>query len=288
MGVAQSGGKRRSRPDGIELDSGSDERSGSSCRLPNHGVTVAISDVSVTLGDDKKSILSGFSLNIEPREFVSIVGASGCGKTTLLNVVSGEILPDTGSVRLWSEESKEGEPNVGYMFARDGLFPWRTAQRNVELGLEFRGVNKLERKVAALELLSRVGLAEAAEKLPAELSQGMRQRVALARTLASNPKLLLLDEPFASLDTQTRVDLQESFCPIWEELSITVMLVTHDVWEAVLLSDRVVVMSGPPARIVAEISVAAGRPRDIRKLRKDAGIVALVARVQDAVQGNRG
>lgn len=153
------------------------------------------------------------------------------------------------------------------MFARDGLMPWRTARRNIEFGLELRGIGRNERRARADALLKQVGLQGFENAYPKELSQGMRQRLAMARTLAIEPEVILLDEPFAALDAETRAALQTEFSNIWDELGKTVLLVTHDLLEAVALSDRVIVMSGRPGHIKADIEVPFGRPRDIAELR---------------------
>ncbi|MFM8842965.1 MAG: ABC transporter ATP-binding protein, partial [Actinomycetota bacterium] len=155
------------------------------------------------------------SLDIPPGQFVAIVGPSGCGKTTIMNMLAGIIRPTIGSVKRDDIEVTETSLDVGYMLARSALYPWRTARRNVEVPLEIRGLSKSERKKKALELLKLVKLDDFANKFPAQLSQGMRQRVAIARTLAINPQLWLLDEPFSALDAQTRITVQNEFLALW-------------------------------------------------------------------------
>lgn len=218
---------------------------------PDGRPTVAIQDVSLTVREG---------------EFVSIVGPSGCGKTTVLNMVAGLIKPTRGMVQVNGKPCDTPRRDVGYMFARDGLMPWRTALSNVEYGLELRGVDRKEREQAAIELIRQVGLVGFEKAHPAQLSQGMRQRIAMARTLAIDPGLMLLDEPFAALDAQTRTRLQVEFTRIWEQLGKTIILVTHDLQEAVALSDRVLVMNGSPGRIVASVDVPLDRPRDLEAL----------------------
>lgn len=207
------------------------------------------------------------SFSVRKGEFVALVGPSGCGKTTLLNMMAGLVSPSSGSVRLNGEDCRVPRRSVGYMFARDGLMPWRTARRNVEFGLELRGVSRKERHELAHELLHKVGLGGFDNAYPKELSQGMRQRLAMARTLAIDPDVILLDEPFAALDADTRVTLQTEFSRIWDALGKTVLLVTHDLHEAVALSDRVIVMSGRPGTIKADIPIDFERPRNIAELR---------------------
>ena len=211
--------------------------------------------------------LVGVSVEIPRGQFVSIVGASGCGKTTLLNMMAGLIVPSEGSVSIDGKACISPRRDVAYMFARDCLLPWRNAQENVEYGLELRGVKRSERRERAAVLLTRVGLSGSEKKYPKHLSQGMRQRVAIARTLAISPTIILLDEPFAALDAQTRIVLQEEFSNIWEGLGTTVVLVTHDLPEAICLSDRVLVMGAGPGRIVDDFTVPFARPRDIEGLR---------------------
>lgn len=207
------------------------------------------------------------SFSVRKSEFVALVGPSGCGKTTLLNMMAGLVAPSSGSVKLNGEDCGAPRRNVGYMFARDGLMPWRTARRNVEFGLELRGMGRKERHTLAHELLHKVGLGGFDDAYPKELSQGMRQRLAMARTLAIDPDIILLDEPFAALDAETRVGLQTEFSQIWDALGKTVLLVTHDLHEAVALSDRVLVMSGRPGTVRADIAIGFERPRNIAELR---------------------
>jgi NitT/TauT family transport system ATP-binding protein len=209
------------------------------------------------------------SLHIPRGQFISVVGPSGCGKTTVLNMVAGLVRPSEGEVRLDGAACRGTSKKVGYMFARDGLFPWRTARRNVELGLELRGVGRNARRQRASELLKTVGLEGFDRSFPNQLSQGMRQRVAVARTLATDPDIFLLDEPFAALDAQTRVLLQNEFLNLWEQLGNTVMFVTHDLTEAIALADRVVVFSARPGRIKLDIEVGIPRPRDVATVRFD-------------------
>jgi NitT/TauT family transport system ATP-binding protein len=210
---------------------------------------------------------SNVSFSVRVGEFVAIVGPSGCGKTTLLNMMAGLVTPSSGSVRVNGEDCGEPRRNVGYMFARDGLMPWRTARRNIEFGLEIRGIRRAERRERAGALLAKVGLTGFENAYPKELSQGMRQRLAMARTLAIDPDIILLDEPFAALDAETRVLLQTEFSRIWDSLGKTVLLITHDLHEAVALSDRVLVMSGRPGTVQADIGIPFARPRDIAELR---------------------
>jgi NitT/TauT family transport system ATP-binding protein len=210
--------------------------------------------------------LDGVNLEIPEGQFVALVGASGCGKTTLLNMVAGLVEPTEGDISLGGKPPTLPNMDVGYMFARDALLPWRTAQKNVELPLETRGQPRKERHVRAREMLDLVGLKGRERQYRLQLSQGMRQRVALARTLSANPSLLLMDEPFAALDARTKLTMQGEFLKIWEqhhgsERRKTVLFVTHDLQEAVLLADRVIVMLPHPGRIAEDRIIDLPRPR---------------------------
>ena len=200
-------------------------------------------------------------LRVREGEFLAMVGPSGCGKTTLLNALAGLVAPTRGRVTIGGEPVAGIRPDVGYMFARDGLMPWRSALDNVAFGLELRGVPARVRRERARRYLALVELEGFAEHRRAELSQGMRQRVALARTLATEPAVMLMDEPFAALDAQTKVIVQDEFLKIWERSRRTVVFVTHDIVEAVTLADRVVVFSARPGRIIGEFPVDIPRPR---------------------------
>ena len=207
------------------------------------------------------------SISVPRGQFVALVGPSGCGKTTLLNMAAGLVRPSSGFVQVANEEVTEPRPDVGYMCARDGLLPWRVARDNVALGLEIRGVGKQERNARANRLLDVVGLGQFVDAYRNQLSQGMRQRVAIARTLAIDPELFLLDEPFAALDAQTKMAIQNEFIAVWEARKTTVVLVTHDIAEAVLMADRVIVFTHRPARIKRDLTVDIPRPRDPDRLR---------------------
>lgn len=209
------------------------------------------------------------NLNVAPGEFVSIVGPSGCGKTTLLNLMAGLIELQDGSILVSGRTPRPGRRDVAYMLARDCLFPWRTALDNVMLGGEFRGVSRPERMRRAQSLLSKVGLGDFQGHFPKALSHGMRQRVALARTFSLESPILLMDEPFGALDAQTKLQLEDLLLELWSAERRTVVFITHDLNEAVTLSDRVVVMSSRPGRIVADIPIGLPRPRSVRALQKD-------------------
>jgi NitT/TauT family transport system ATP-binding protein len=238
---------------------------------------VAIEDLAFVVNDRRgrrTEIISGVNLRLEDREFVSIVGPSGCGKSTLLNFISGLLPVQSGRVSLFGE-APGGSTSVGYMFQQHGLLPWRTIIENVELGLELAGVAKPVRQEKARVLLAELGLGGFEDHYPNELSGGMRQRASLARTLIADPAIILMDEPFGALDAQTKVLMQELFSRYWNDHRKTVLFVTHDIAEAIALSDRVVVMSARPGRITAEYRVDLERPRDFNHLRADQRFNAL-------------
>ena len=234
---------------------------------------VSLKDVSLIFGgQDTEHVLAVDTINLEiPQgQFVAIVGPSGCGKTTILNMLSGLIKPTVGSVQRHGQEVQGPSRDIGYMLARSALSPWRTARKNVELGLQIHGVGKSERKERAEELLELLHLEGFANAFPSQLSQGMRQRVAIARTLAIDPDLWLMDEPFGALDAQTRLVVQAEFVSLWEKSKeSTVIFVTHDLEEAVLLADRVLVMTARPGRIKSDNLIDLPRPRVIDELRFD-------------------
>jgi len=206
--------------------------------------------------------LNNFTIEVTKGEFVSIVGPSGCGKSTFLNVVLGLIKPDTGEIRLNGTPIKGPGQERAMVFQEFGLLPWRTVAANVELGLELKGVPAAERVNRATALIRLVGLAGFERHYPHELSGGMKQRVGLARALATEPEVLLMDEPFAALDAQTRDLMQAELLQIWERTQKTVLFVTHSIEEAAYLSDRVIVMTARPGRTKSILKVNLPRPRD--------------------------
>jgi NitT/TauT family transport system ATP-binding protein len=204
--------------------------------------------------------LRDVSFDVRTRSFVTIVGPSGCGKTTLLKIIAGLLIPDSGTIG-FGDGGRDRRPAL--VFQNHGLLPWLTVLDNVSLGLEMRGVKKYERHLRARGFIEQVGLTEFADSFPHQLSVGMQQRTAIARAFVSDPHILLMDEPFSAIDAQTRVVLQEELLRIWREYMKTVVYVTHDIEEAILLSDRVMVMSGRPGRIREEIPIPLERPRDL-------------------------
>lgn len=247
------------------------------------GSAVALDGVTVTYtapGHVDRTVLSGIDLTIPKGEFTALVGRSGCGKTTLLNLVAGLVDPAAGSVTVLGTQPRAAREHLGFMLARDALLPWRTARRNVEYGLELRGVRRSERRETALHWLEAVQLLHAQHQWPWQLSQGMRQRVALARTWALDPTMLLMDEPFAALDANTRVSVQQKFLELWQsEEHRTVIFVTHDLGEAITLADRVVLLGG--GRVLDDLPVEIDRPRDLAVIASDPRYQQLYRRLRE-------
>jgi sulfonate transport system ATP-binding protein len=206
--------------------------------------------------------LEDVSLSIKPGEFVSIVGTSGCGKSTLLRLIVGLENDYTGEIRLGGKQIKGPDINRGMVFQEARLFPWLTAEENIAFGLVDKKISTIEKKRIVEEHIELVNLTGFAKSYPHQLSGGMQQRVSIARALVNYPKLLTLDEPFGALDALTRLQMQQEFLRIWEKEKTTVLLVTHDVDEAIYLADRIVVLSSRPGTISKIINVNASRPRD--------------------------
>jgi NitT/TauT family transport system ATP-binding protein len=220
------------------------------------------------------------TLSIGEGEFVSVVGPTGCGKSTLLNVAAGLLKPSSGSVRILGETLSGINRRAGYMFQAEALMPWRSALGNVTAGLEFRGVAPAEARRRGEEWLERVGLAGFGNRYPHQLSGGMRKRVCLAQMLILDPPILLMDEPFSALDIQTRQLMENELLELWSANRKSVVFITHDLEEAISLSDRVVVLSaGPATHPIGEFPVALPRPRDVAEIRLTPGFIALHDRI---------
>ena len=207
--------------------------------------------------------LRDIDLEIAAGEFVVLLGPSGCGKSTLLYLIAGLEAASSGRIWFFSDLVEGPSPERSLIFQETSLFPWLNVWQNVSFGLSIRGIGLTERKEAARQALQRVGLAEAIDKRPDELSGGMRQRVAVARALAMRPKALLMDEPFAALDVQTRAKMQDFLCDVWRDSGASVLFVTHHIDEAVALADRVVVFTARPGRIKSVLPIDLPRPRDL-------------------------
>jgi NitT/TauT family transport system ATP-binding protein len=213
-----------------------------------------------TKGQDFEAVRAA-NVHVRPGEFVSLIGPSGCGKSTLLNAVAGFLKPSGGQVLLDGQAVTAPGSDRGVVFQQYSLFPWMTVRANVEFGLKMKGASRTEREAQARTLLGLAGLLSFENHYPDQLSGGMKQRVGIVRALATSPQVLLMDEPFGALDSQTRVVMQEILTNMWQRLRISVLFITHDIDEAVFLSDRIYVMTARPGRIKAELAVPLPRPR---------------------------
>jgi NitT/TauT family transport system ATP-binding protein len=212
-------------------------------------------------GDDAVLAVEGVEFSVQEREFLSLLGPSGCGKSTILHLIAGFIRPSEGHVMVWNRPVLGPGTDRGVVFQRHSLFPWKTVSQNIAVGPKMKGLSTESICQVVEHYLERTGLADFRHRYPRELSVGMQQRVGLARAFANDPGILLMDEPFGSLDAQTRLRMQELLLSIWSEHKKTVLFVTHDIEEAILLSDRVLIMSSRPARVHEEIVIDLPRPR---------------------------
>ena len=227
------------------------------------------------------SALEDFDLSIAPGEFFAIVGPTGCGKSTTLGLIAGLAKPQAGEVTLFDAPVDGVDRRVGFVFQQDAVFPWRDGLGNVMAGPLFRGVPKARAEEMARDWITRVGLKGFEDHHPHQLSGGMRKRVALAQTFINNPQVLLMDEPFSSLDVQTRELMQEELLQLWAQAKSAVLFVTHDLDEAILLADRVAVLTTRPARVKSVHTIDLPRPRDVAKLRYDERFIAIARNISD-------
>ncbi len=233
----------------------------------------------------RRTAVEAVSAMVGEGEFLSIVGPSGCGKSTLLAMIAGLLPTSSGEITVLSQPVRGVNRSVGLIFQRDALLPWRTALQNVSLPLRFRGVRREQAEKRAREWLVRVGLKGHERSYPHQLSGGMRKRVAIAATLAFEPKVLLMDEPFSALDVQTRNLMENDLLELWQIHRQTVVFVTHDIEEAIGLSDRVLVLTASPGHILGDYPVALRRPRDLTADRFRPELVNLYQRIWDDVRG---
>ncbi len=233
-----------------------------------------------TEGLESPAVLGGVSMKVSEGEFVVLLGRSGCGKTTLLNILAGLDQPSSGSVRVDAQKVTGPGKGKGMVFQQGALFPWLNARGNVEFAAKNRGLGASESMSLAMDLLALVGLRGSEEKYPFELSGGMQQRVAIARALALDPQILLMDEPFGALDEITRIDMQNELMRVWTARPKTVVFVTHSIWEALSLADRIIVMAPRPGRIVFDQHLEVQRPRS----RTDPRLISLYETIWAALQ----
>jgi len=222
---------------------------------------VDVSQIFATRDGEPTWALWRTSLSVRDGEFVCLIGPSGCGKTTLLHLIAGFIRPSEGSVRFGGTEVRKPGPDRGVVFQEYALFAWMTARQNVEFGLRMRGTPRQERRERARDALARMGLDRAVDRYPHELSGGMRQRVAVARALVNQPRVLLMDEPFAAVDAITRATLQQDLIELWQQTRISIVFVTHNIDEAVYLAQRVVVMKPHPGSVKTVMNIDLPYPR---------------------------
>src|SRR3569833_1346002 len=232
------------------------------------GGQILLEHVDVCVGQDRSrlQVLQDLSLRVQPGELVCLLGPSGCGKSTLLAAIAGHLSIAAGCVRLDGKLIDGPDSQRGLVFQQHTLFPWKTVLDNVAFGLKMKGIARHVRYEEARRMLSLVGLGGFEERYPRELSGGMQQRVELARVLVNSPRVLLMDEPFAALDALTRSLMQELLLDLWAKLRTTVLFVTHDIEEAVFLADRIIILSRAPGRILQELPVNGGRPRQRSQL----------------------
>jgi len=255
----------------------------------HHTVALSLNHLSVTFAAKSSSAsytaVKDTTLKITDGEFVSVVGPTGCGKSTLLNIAAGLLRPSSGEVRVFGESLTGINAKAGYMFQAESLMPWRSARDNVTAGLQFRGMASADAIALGEEWLERVGLAGFGARYPHQLSGGMRKRVALAQMLILDPKIMLMDEPFSALDVQTRQLMENELLALWEADKKSVLFITHDLEEAISLSDRVIVLSaGPATHPIGEFLIDLPRPRDVAEIRMTPRFLELHEQIWSAMK----
>jgi NitT/TauT family transport system ATP-binding protein len=257
---------------------------------PNEAAALEFRGISCTFvsKDDpgqRYTAVRDVDLTVGAGEFVSVVGPTGCGKSTLLNVAAGLLAPSTGTIRAFGEPVAGVNRRAGYMFQAESLMPWRTARDNVAAGLEFRGVPPAEARAQAEDWLRRVGLGGFGDRYPHQMSGGMRKRASLAQTLVLDPDIILMDEPFSALDIQTRQLMENEVLSLWSAKRKAVLFITHDLDEAIAMSDRVVVLSaGPGSHPIGEFSIDIPRPRDVAEVKMTPRFIELHQAIWDVLR----
>jgi len=256
--------------------------------MPDHALELLDITCTFRSKDDpgqRYTAVSGTTLRVREGEFVSVVGPTGCGKSTLLNVGAGLLEPSSGTVKVFGQPLAGINARAGYMFQAEALMPWRSALDNVMLGLQYRGMSEAQARAQAKEWLARVGLAGFGDRYPHQLSGGMRKRTALAQVLALDPDIILMDEPFSALDIQTRQLMENEVLALWATRKRAVLFITHDLDEAIAMSDRVVVLSaGPATHPIGEFVIDLPRPRDVAEVRTHPRFVELHTQIWNVLR----
>ncbi|MEZ5644901.1 MAG: ABC transporter ATP-binding protein [Burkholderiaceae bacterium] len=246
---------------------------------------VACTFVSKDNPGQRYTAVSDVDLTVGAGEFVSVVGPTGCGKSTLLNVAAGLLTPSKGSVKIFGQPLSGINARAGYMFQAESLMPWRTGLENVMAGLQFRGLSDREARVQAEDWLRRVGLGGFGDRFPHQMSGGMRKRASLAQTLVMDPDIILMDEPFSALDIQTRQLMENEVLDLWQSKKKAVLFITHDLDEAIAMSDRVVILSaGPASHPIGEFHIDIKRPRDVAEVKSTPRFLELHAAIWDVLR----
>ncbi|MDB6454118.1 ABC transporter ATP-binding protein [Falsirhodobacter sp. 20TX0035] len=245
---------------------------------------VALQDVRMAFGEFVA--VDEVNLTVADGEFLAIVGPTGCGKSTILNAIAGLLKPAKGTVSIDGKQVANVGGDIGYLFQQDALLPWKTSIENVELGLMFRGMGKAERRALSMDWLAKVGLKGFEDRYPHQLSGGQRKRVQMAQALITGPKVILMDEPFSALDIHTRHLMQNELLRLWQEDRRAVVMITHDLEEAIALGDRVVVLaSGPRSRVIDSFPVDLERPRDVAEIKLDPRFLELYKNIWASLRG---
>jgi NitT/TauT family transport system ATP-binding protein len=254
--------------------------------VPQASATPMVSIEDVTMSFGAFVAVEKVNLTIGDGEFLSIVGPTGCGKSTILNAIAGLLKPSAGQVSIDGQKVTSVQNNIGYLFQQDALLPWKTAYENVELGLMFRGVAQEERRAKAMAWLEKVGLKGFEARFPHQLSGGQRKRVQMAQALITEPKVILMDEPFSALDIHTRHLMQNELLTLWQEDRRAVVMITHDLEEAIALGDRVVVLAaGPKSRVIESFGVDLERPRNVAEIKLDPKFMTLYRDIWASLRG---